>query len=127
MNLIQGIARGLVGRLTAGVMRADAGGQPPFAALLAERLNSRDTQAVESLAKRLLDLPVTSDEARGIAAELWKLVEDLKAAPGGAEAKISDFVSRVSRQLMLSPADTARLQSVADSYAERQLLTGLPV
>jgi hypothetical protein len=70
---------------------------------------------------------VTSDEARGIAAELWKLVEDLKTSPGGAEAKISDFVSRVSRRLMLSPADTQRLQSVADSYAERQILTGLPV
>jgi hypothetical protein len=128
VNLIQGIARGLVGRLAARLLRAETGDQPPFAQLMAASMSASDAQVVDGIARRLADLPITSDEARRIASRLVRLVNDLKTrGVADAQGRIAEFVSQVSRELVLSQNDAATLKRVTEDYAQRELLIGLPV
>lgn len=127
-GLIEGIAGGLVGRLTAKILCADAGDQPSFSEILAARMNASDSDDVDSLAESLSDLPITSEEARSLAKRIIQFINDLKASGGrNAQAKLNAFASRVSESLTLSQSDAARFGGIARAYAKRELSPGLPV
>lgn|GEM_PF-5541804 len=132
-QLLAGIVGGLVGRLAAKFAGSSVGDQPSFASVLAERMSEAETADLEPIAAPLMDLPITSAEARQIASRLKAIVESLRSASSiagfGAKAKkvLADFVSDVSNEYALSQAEVARLKKAVDDYAGKELFQRLPV
>lgn len=87
----------------------------------------RQMREVALTAKRLLGLPVTSEEAEHIAADLWAIVESFKsgaagrASAGDVKRALEGFISRISAKFRLSEDDQSRLARVVEDYAVRRL------
>jgi hypothetical protein len=78
---------------------------------------------VSGLASRLLDLPLTSSEARELAARIWAFVEGLRSDPAYTtdalrlEKMLEDFIAAVSEEFLFSNEHTAGLSEMIRDYA----------
>ena len=137
-GMAAGVLAAIAGRIGLGVAQRIATPQPSFAEMLAAAQAARaadspeasDSEAaIEELTDRLLTLPISREEAEKLAEELDAAIGRIRADadhPGFADRLdrvLAQFSARVKSRFTLCEADTARLDTVARSYARTALST----